>query len=79
MMAVEYGDDLVLIDSGGKFPEEWERGIDLIIPDVRYVKNRLAKLRGIPLPTAMRTTSGRCPTSSRSSPIGARFRSMGHH
>src|SRR5215212_4689824 len=45
MMAVEYGDDMVIIDAGGKFPEEWERGIDLIIPDIRYVKNRLSKLR----------------------------------
>jgi ribonuclease J len=47
MMAVEYGDDLLIIDAGAKFPEEWERGIDLIIPDIRYVKNRLSKLRGI--------------------------------
>jgi ribonuclease J len=47
MLAVEYGNDLVLIDAGGKFPEEWERGIDLIIPDIRYVKHRLSKLRGI--------------------------------
>ena len=49
MMAVEYGNDLILLDAGGKFPEEWERGIDLIIPDIRYVKNRLSKLRGIAL------------------------------
>jgi ribonuclease J len=47
MLVVEYGDDLVILDAGGKFPEEWERGIDLIIPDIRYVKNRLSKLRGI--------------------------------
>jgi ribonuclease J len=49
MMAVEHGNDLIIIDAGGKFPEEWERGIDLIIPDVRYVTNRLSKLRGIVL------------------------------
>jgi ribonuclease J len=47
MMAVEYGNDLIVIDAGGKFPEEWERGIDLIIPDIRFVKDRLNKFRGI--------------------------------
>jgi ribonuclease J len=47
MIAVEYGNDLIIVDAGGKFPDEWERGIDLIIPDIRYVKNRLSKLRGI--------------------------------
>jgi ribonuclease J len=47
MLVVEYGEDLVILDAGGKFPEEWERGIDLIIPDIRYVRNRLSKLRGI--------------------------------
>jgi ribonuclease J len=49
MLVVEYGNDMVIVDAGGKFPEEWERGIDLIIPDIRYVTNRLAKLRGIAL------------------------------
>ncbi|MCA9879551.1 MAG: ribonuclease J, partial [Thermomicrobiales bacterium] len=47
MMAIEYGDDLLVIDAGGKFPEEWGRGIDLIIPDIRFVRDRLSKLRGI--------------------------------
>ena len=46
-MVVEHDGDLIIIDAGGKFPEEWERGIDLIIPDIRYVKNRLGKFRGI--------------------------------
>ena len=34
MTVVEYGRRLVLLDCGGKFPEEEQRGIDLIIPDV---------------------------------------------
>jgi hypothetical protein len=41
MTVVEYGNDLVLLDCGGKFPEEEQRGIDLVIPDVRYVRERL--------------------------------------
>lgn len=47
MTVVEYGNDLVVIDCGGKFPEEAQRGIDLVIPDVRYVRDRLANLRAI--------------------------------
>ena len=47
MTLVEYGRDIVLLDCGGKFPEEEQRGIDLIIPDVTYVKQRLSNLRGI--------------------------------
>ncbi|MDQ3695561.1 MAG: ribonuclease J [Chloroflexota bacterium] len=47
MTAVEYERDLILLDCGGKFPEDNQRGIDLIIPDVRYVKERLGNLRAI--------------------------------
>jgi ribonuclease J len=47
MTAVEYERDLILLDCGGKFPEEEQRGIDLIIPDVTYVKERLGNLRAI--------------------------------
>ncbi|MBA2278506.1 MAG: ribonuclease J [Chloroflexia bacterium] len=47
MTVVEYGNDLILLDCGGKFPEEEQRGIDLIIPDVTYVKDRLRQFRAI--------------------------------
>ena len=47
MTLVEYERDMVLLDCGAKFPEEEQRGIDLIIPDVTYVKNRLQNLRAI--------------------------------
>ncbi|MFM8592994.1 MAG: ribonuclease J [Chloroflexota bacterium] len=47
MTLVEYERDLVMIDCGGKFPEEGQRGIDLIVPDVTYVKQRVSNLRAI--------------------------------
>ncbi|HET7091838.1 MAG TPA: ribonuclease J, partial [Thermomicrobiales bacterium] len=47
MTLVEYERDMVMLDCGAKFPEEDQRGIDLIIPDVRYVRERLANLRAI--------------------------------
>ena len=47
MTLAEYERDMVMLDCGGKFPEEDQRGVDLIIPDVRYVRERLNNLRGI--------------------------------
>lgn len=47
MMVLELPDDLIVVDAGLMFPDEEMLGVDLVIPDVSYVEERLRKLRGI--------------------------------
>ena len=47
MTVLEYGEDLVVIDCGLSFPDEDMPGIDIVIPDMTYLRQNRSKIRGI--------------------------------
>ena len=44
--AFEYGDSIVVVDCGLSFPADDMLGIDLVIPDVTYLKENIDKVKG---------------------------------
>lgn len=47
MMAVEYGRDILVIDAGLMFPESDMYGVDFIIPDYGYLRDKKERVRAI--------------------------------
>ncbi|NLZ25321.1 MAG: ribonuclease J, partial [Clostridiales bacterium] len=47
MTALEFDEDIIIIDCGVDFPDEDTPGIDAIIPDITYIKENVSKLKGI--------------------------------
>jgi len=45
MYVFEYGDDIVVVDCGLMFPDEEMFGIDLVIPDVTYLRENREKVK----------------------------------
>ena len=44
--AIEYGDDIIVIDCGTSFPKEDMLGIDMVIPDVTFLARNAGRIRG---------------------------------
>lgn len=44
--AFEYGDSIIVVDCGLSFPEDDMLGIDLVIPDVTYLKDNIDRVKG---------------------------------
>ena len=44
--AFEYGDSIIVVDCGLAFPSDDMPGIDLVIPDVTYLKDNISRVKG---------------------------------
>ncbi len=47
MYVYEYAGDILIIDCGVSFPTEDMLGVDLVIPDITYLRDKKSKIRGI--------------------------------
>ena len=45
--AFEYEDSIIVVDCGLAFPDEEMLGIDLVIPDITYLKENASKVKGL--------------------------------
>ncbi|MBT0664218.1 ribonuclease J [Geobacter pelophilus] len=47
MAVFEYGEEIILVDCGLMFPDASMLGIDLVVPDITYLRDRVEQVRGI--------------------------------
>ena len=61
MMMFEYGDSAFVVDAGLMFPEDYMLGIDYVIPDMSYIKQKRSNILGVVLTHAHEDHIGALP------------------
>ena len=46
-MAIRYGDDIIVVDGGMMFPDAELLGVDIVMPDLTYLKENRVKVRAL--------------------------------
>ena len=77
MTVFEYGGRLLIVDCGVLFPEDHQPGVDLILPDFEYVRDRLEQVEAIVLTHGHEDHIGAVPFLLREKPdlplVGSRL------
>ena len=47
MTAFECGGDIIVVDCGMGFPDEDMYGIDIVLPDISYLRSNADRIRGM--------------------------------
>lgn len=61
MFVYEYGEDILLVDCGIGFPTEDMLGVDLLIPDISYLKNKINHIKALVLTHGHEDHTGALP------------------
>jgi ribonuclease J len=77
MTVLEYAGRLLIVDCGVLFPEDFQPGVDLILPDFDYIRDRLDQVDGLILTHAHEDHIGAVPYLLREKPdiplVGSRL------
>lgn len=61
MTVIEWEDNIMLIDCGLAFPDETMLGVDIVIPDITYLRRNASKIKGIVITHAHEDHIGSLP------------------